>query len=310
MVKKSDNASTKLTWAWIPKKKKDNIHRKGNLKANQLLEQNELTLDGSDYLWYMTSVDINDTSIWRNATLRMNTIGHTLHAYVNGRHAGYQLNQWGGNFTYEKQVFFKKGLNTIILLSATVGLANYGVGLDKMKTDLSSNLWSYKVGLNGERRRLYDPQPSIGVSCCINSSCPIEKTRNWYRVDFKAPSKMNPVVMDLQGLGGNPENISFQIVTTGIICAHVDEGAQLELSCQGGQKISQIQFANFGNLEGKNGSYKKSTWEAIDSQSMVEVACIGKNSCGFTVTKEAFGVTVGVMRVNEGVTRLAVQVTC
>ncbi|TKY68732.1 Beta-galactosidase 7 [Spatholobus suberectus] len=388
---------------WImcqQQKKKDTMHGKGSFKVNQLLEQKELTFDVSDYLWYMTSVDINDTSIWRNATLCVNTMGHTLDAYVNGRRVGYKFSQTGSNFTYEKQVSLKKGPNIITLLSATVGLANYGAKFDKIKTgiaggpvhligknnvtiDLSTNLWSYKVGLNGEKRRLYDPQPRIGVSWRSNSSYPIGRPMTWYKADFKAPFGTDPVVVDLQGLGkghawvnghsigrywtsritvtngcsdtcdyrgkyvsekcntncgnpsqrwyhvprsflnndkntlvlfeeigGNPQNISFQTVTTGTICAQVNEGAQLELSCQGGQIISQIQFASFGNPKGKCGSFNKGTWEAANSQSVVEAACIGKTSCGFTVTKEAFGVTVGPMKVDEGVARLAVQATC
>lgn len=397
MVKKSDSASTKLTWAWQMEAKKDTMQGKGSLKAHQLLEQKELTLDASDYLWYMTSVDINDTSIWSKATLRVDTMGHTLHGYVNRRYIGYQFSQWGNNFTYEKQVSLKNGTNIITLLSATVGLANYGVGFDKIKTgiaggpiqligknnvtmDLSANLWSYKVGLNGERKRLYDLQPHIGVSWNTNSTYPIGKPMVWYKAGFKAPSGTNPVVVDLQGLGkghawvnghsigrhwpswitatngcsstcdyrgkyvkekcntncgnpsqrwyhvprsflneydentlvlfeemgGNPQNVSFQTVTTGMICANVYEGARIELSCQSGQVISEIQFASFGNPEGQCGSFKKGSWEATDSQSVVETACIGKNSCGFTVTKETFG----VMSVNNGIARLAVQANC
>jgi hypothetical protein len=92
MVKRSDN-DNKLTWKWKMEPRKDTMHGNGNLKAYQLLEQKELSLDASDYLWYMTSVDINDTSIWRNATLRVDTMGHTLHGYVNRRYIGYQFSQ-------------------------------------------------------------------------------------------------------------------------------------------------------------------------------------------------------------------------
>jgi hypothetical protein len=47
----------------------------------------------------------------------------------------------------------------------------------------------------------------------------------------------------------------------------------------------------------------------------VEGACIGKNNCGFTVTKEMFGVTLAEMSTNSAmncnnIARLAVQVTC
>ncbi|CAL5201613.1 unnamed protein product [Lathyrus oleraceus] len=399
MVKKSgDNSSNELTWEWKMEPKKDTMNGKGNIKAHQLLEQKELTLDASDYLWYMTSVDINDTSIWSNATLSVNTMGHTLHGYVNRRYIGYQFSQWGNKFTYEKKVSLKNGTNIITLLSATVGLANYGAWFDEIKTgisggpvqligknnvtmDLSTNLWSYKVGLNGERKRLYDSQQHLSVSWNTRSPhIPIGKPMTWYKAEFKAPFGTNPIVVDFQGLGkghawvnghsigrywaswvtatngcsdtcdyrgkyvkekcntncgspsqrwyhvprsflnddmnilvlfeeigGNPQSVQFQTVTTGIICANVYEGAQLELSCQSGQVISQIQFASFGNPQGQCGSFKKGPWEATNTQSVVEAACIGKSNCGFIVTKEMFSVPLGV---TNSTAKLAVQVTC
>ncbi|KAL2322684.1 hypothetical protein Fmac_027063 [Flemingia macrophylla] len=333
MVKKSDDPSVKLTWAWAPERKKDTLRGKGNVDANQLLEQKELTLDASDYLW---------------------------------RYAGYKFSQWGSKFTYEKQVSLKQGTNIIALLSATVGLPNYGTGFDKIKTgiaggpvqligknnvtmDLSTNLWSYKIGLNGERKRLYDLQPQIGVSWHANSSYPISKPMTWYKADFEAPYGTNPVVVDLQGLGKghawvNGHSIgrywpSWITASNGCksflnkdkntlvlfeeterkpskrflpnshnrtVCALVYEGALLELSCQGGQVISQIQFASFGNPKGKCGSFEQGSWEAIDSRSVIEAACIGRSSCEFLVTKEAFSVAGA----NNGPARLAVQATC
>jgi len=399
MVKKSDNvSSTNLTWEWKVEPKRDTIHGNGSLKAQKLLEQKELTLDASDYLWYMTSVDINDTSIWSNATLRVNTSGHSLHGYVNQRYIGYQFSQSGNQFqfTYEKQVSLKNGTNIISLLSATVGLANYGAWFDDIKTgisggpveligknnvtmDLSTNLWSYKVGLNGEKKHLYDAQQNVSVAWHTNSSyVPVGNPLIWYRAKFKSPFGANPIVVDLQGLGkghawvnghsigrywpswispsdgcsdtcdyrgnyvpgkcntncgspsqrwyhvprsflnndmntlvlfeemgGNPQSVQFQTVTTGTICANVYEGAQFELSCQSGQVISQLQFASYGNPEGQFGSFKKGTFDAENSQSVVEAACVGKNNCGFNVTKEMFGVTNV-----SSISRLAVQVTC
>ncbi|AES95309.1 beta-galactosidase-like protein [Medicago truncatula] len=397
MVKKSDNvSSTNLTWEWKVEPKRDTIHGNGSLKAQKLLEQKELTLDASDYLWYMTSADINDTSIWSNATLRVNTSGHSLHGYVNQRYVGYQFSQYGNQFTYEKQVSLKNGTNIITLLSATVGLANYGAWFDDKKTgisggpveligknnvtmDLSTNLWSYKIGLNGERRHLYDAQQNVSVAWHTNSSyIPIGKPLIWYRAKFKSPFGTNPIVVDLQGLGkghawvnghsigrywsswispsdgcsdtcdyrgnyvpvkcntncgspsqrwyhvprsflnhdmntlvlfeeigGNPQSVQFQTVTTGTICANVYEGAQFELSCQSGQVMSQIQFASYGNPEGQCGSFKKGNFDAANSQSVVEASCVGKNNCGFNVTKEMFGVTNV-----SSIPRLAVQVTC
>ncbi|XP_050902133.1 beta-galactosidase-like [Lathyrus oleraceus] len=378
MVKRSgDNSSNGLTWKWKMEPKKDTLNGKGNIKAHELLEQKELTLDASDYLWYMTSVDINDTSIWSNATLSVNTMGHTLHGYVNRKYIGYQFSQWGNKFTYETKVSLKNGTNIITLLSATVGLANYGAWFDEIKTGISGGT----VGLNGERKRLYDLQSHVGVSWNTNSpNIPIGKPMTWYKSEFKAPVGTNPIVVDFQGLGkghawvnghsigrywpswitttngcsdtcdyrgkyvkekcntncggpsqrwyhvprsflndnmntlvlfeeigGNPQSVQFQTVTIGTICANVYEGSQLELSCQNGQVISQIQFASFGNPQGQCGSFKKGSWEATDSQSVVEAACIGKTNCGFIVTKEMFSVPFGV---TNSTARLAVQVTC
>ncbi|KAK7305146.1 hypothetical protein VNO77_43046 [Canavalia gladiata] len=399
MVKKSNDASSpKLTWAWTREPMRDTMHGKGDgVESLQDLEQKETTYDTTDYLWYMTSVDINDTSIWSNATLHVETMGHTLHAYVNRRYRGYQFNQWGGNFIYETPISLNNGTNIITLLSATVGLANYGVEFDKIKTgiaggpvrligqnnvtiDLSTNQWSFKIGLNSETHHFYDLKPNISVPWVTSPSYPVGSHMTWYKANFKAPSGTNPVVVDLQGLGkghawvnghslgrywtsmiaptngcsdscdyrgnyvkekcntncgqpsqrwyhvprsflnndnntlilfeeigGNPRDVSFQTVTIGTVCANVHEGKQLELSCQDEQVISEIQFANFGNPKGKCGSFEKGSWEAGDSKSVLEAACVGKNSCGFKVEKEAFGVTDAYN--NDPIT-LAVQATC
>ncbi|KAI5446803.1 hypothetical protein KIW84_014589 [Lathyrus oleraceus] len=361
MVKRSgDNSSNGLTWKWKMEPKKDTLNGKGNIKAHELLEQKELTLDASDYLWYMTSVDINDTSIWSNATLSVNTMGHTLHGYVNRKYIGYQFSQWGNKFTYETKVSLKNGTNIITLLSATVGLANYGAWFDEIKTgisggtvqligknnvtmDLSTNLWSYKsefkapVGtnpivvdfqglgkghawVNGHSIGRYWPSWITTTNGCsdtcdyrgkyvkekCNTNCGGPSQR-WYHVPRSfLNDNMNTLVL-FEEIGGNPQSVQFQTVTIGTICANVYEGSQLELSCQNGQVISQIQFASFGNPQGQCGSFKKGSWEATDSQSVVEAACIGKTNCGFIVTKEMFSVPFGV---TNSTARLAVQVTC
>ncbi|KAL2326205.1 hypothetical protein Fmac_025263 [Flemingia macrophylla] len=143
--------------------------------------------------------------------------------------------------------------------------------------------------------------------CNTNCGSPSQR---WYHVPRSFLNNDKNMLVLFEEIGGNPENISFQTVTAETICAQVEEGALLELSCQGGKTITQIQFASFGNPEGKCGSFKKGTWEATDGQSTVEAACIGKCSCGITVTKEAFGVTFSLMKVDDGVARLAVQATC
>ncbi|KAF3450936.1 hypothetical protein FNV43_RR07025 [Rhamnella rubrinervis] len=218
LAKKQAEGANQLTWSWSPEPMRDTMQGKGRFRAKQLLEQKQTTFDVSDYFWYMTSVDVNETTSSKDVVLHVETSGHVLHAFVNKKFIG---NQWGtaGNlkFTFEKPVSLKPGTNIITLLSATVGLPNYGeffdsqptgiaggpvllVGDNNVTTDLSSNRWSYKVGINGEAKRLFDP---LNNSSGWRSTKELATGRRmtWYRASFKAPSGTDPVVVDLKGMG-------------------------------------------------------------------------------------------------------------
>lgn len=218
-VKKlSTELGNSLIWTWASDPVEDTLQAIGTFNASQLLEQKSVTVDASDYLWYMTKVFINETSTWSNATLQVNTSGHVLHAYVNGQYIG---PQWGTydnlRFTYEKIVSLKQGTNVISLLSGTVGHAHYGASFDMKETgivggpvkliatssgntmDLSKSSWSYKVGLNGEARRFYDSKIKNGVQWNINN-IDIGKPLTWYKTTFKTPEGKDSVVLDFIGL--------------------------------------------------------------------------------------------------------------
>lgn len=204
-------------------------------------------------------------------------------------------------------------------------------GTDPVVVDLQG-LGKGHAWVNGHSIGRYWPSfiaPSNGCSdtCDYRGKYVTEKcntdcgnpSQRWYHVPRSFLNNDKNTLVLFEETGGNPQNVSFQTVTTGMICANVYEGALLELSCQGGKVISQIQFASFGNPQGKCGSFKKGSWEATHSQLVVEAACIGKSSCGFTVTKEMFGVTsasngvtgiTGVASVDDGTARLAVQAMC
>ena len=209
----------KLTWLWAPEAMKDTLQGKGQFKASQLLEQKQTTSDVSDYLWYMTTVGVNET---KNLTLRVKTTGHVLHVYVNKKFVGSHLgtaSQLG--FTFESPVVLSRGVNIITLLSATVGLPNYGANYDSQPTgivggpvqliandnssvvnDLSSNQWSYKVGLNGETKRLYDPTSSHAPWRTSHpGELPTGRRMTWYKARFETPKGVDPVVVDLLGMG-------------------------------------------------------------------------------------------------------------
>ncbi|KAH9686909.1 Beta-galactosidase 7 [Citrus sinensis] len=214
MVKKPIELGTKLSWTWAQETIRDTLHGKGSFNAAKLIEQKEATSDVSDYLWYMTSIENMGTSS-HNATLYVKSSGQVLHAYVNSKHIG---SQFGYDFEFNQPAILRPGKNFLTLLSATVGLQNYGeffdlgpeglaggpveLNVDGMASlNLSSNIWNYKVGLNGEAKRLYDPNsphPQIWKS---SKKLPIGKPMKWYRTSFKIPPGTSPVVVDLQGMG-------------------------------------------------------------------------------------------------------------
>uniref|UniRef100_A0A6N2L221 Beta-galactosidase n=1 Tax=Salix viminalis TaxID=40686 RepID=A0A6N2L221_SALVM len=347
IVKKLQENDTpqKLSWEWAPEPTKAALLGRGGFKATQLLEQKAATNDQSDYLWYMTRVVNNGTSM-KNVTLRVKYSGQFLHAFIN---------LWDNHQhcavvharlicqTQQKPALLKPGRNIISLLSATVGLQNYGEFFDEgtegiagaaYTTDLSSNEWSYKVGMIGEGRRFYNPHS--GHAKWVSGNLPVGSAMTWYKTTFQAPSGTEPVVVDLQGMGkghawvpcprsflnngpntlilfeeigGNPSNVSFQFTATETICGNAYEGTTLELSCNGGRRtISDIQFASFGDPQGSTcGSFQRGSVEASSSLSAVEKACLGKESCSINVSKTTFGVgdSFGV-----DTNRLAVQAVC
>ncbi|KAF6159859.1 hypothetical protein GIB67_032943 [Kingdonia uniflora] len=225
IVKKSNKAEEEpsaLNWVWRPENNKDTtLQGLGSNIAEGILEQKAASNDTSDYLWYMTSVDLeeNDPIVNQDLMLRVNTTGHVLHAYVNGKHVGSQLAKYGSyNFVFEQNITLNIGSNQVSLLSATVGLRNYGAMYDQVYDgissveivgtkgdeilikDISSHNWTYKVGLNGEEKQLYSIDSSH-ASGWHASYLPIQRMMTWYKTTFKAPLGKDPVVVDLQGLG-------------------------------------------------------------------------------------------------------------
>nr|DAD39509.1 TPA_asm: hypothetical protein HUJ06_013832 [Nelumbo nucifera] len=405
MVKKVNAAEDQpmsLKWLWRPEQITETaLQGKGPMVASHLMEQKFVTNDASDYLWYMTSVNMDEKDpIWgTDLTLLVNTTGHVLHAYVNGNHIGSQRAEHGGFvFAFEKAIKLKPGRNQISLLSATVGLKNYGAMYDLTPTgilgpvaligkktgeeivkDLSSNKWTFKVGLNGEEKQLYNEDLSHD-SEWKSENPPTNRMMTWYKTTFKPPLGTDPVVVDLQGLGkghawvngksigrywptflsqqdgcsntcdyrgpysdskcvtncghpsqrwyhvprsflrddentltlfeemgGSPYLVNFQTVTVGSVCATVQEGKTLELSCQSGQTISEIRFASFGDPQGTCGSFVKGSCDAKDILSTVQNACVGKESCCIEVSKNALGAPNCGGNITK---RLAVEAVC
>ncbi|KAG0491679.1 hypothetical protein HPP92_005077 [Vanilla planifolia] len=146
--------------------------------------------------------------------LYVNTTGHILHAFVNGKLVGSEYAPNGGfSFVFEKNIELQAGRNNISLLSATVGLKNYGpyyelmpagivggpvqlIGSNNDTIDLSTNKWSYKIGLLGEKEQM-----QLDNSTWNKGGIPTKTPFTWYKTTFQAPLGSEAVVVDLLGMG-------------------------------------------------------------------------------------------------------------
>ncbi|KAL6607971.1 hypothetical protein ACP70R_041034 [Stipagrostis hirtigluma subsp. patula] len=218
MVKKPSTAEKEpkaLRWSWMPENLKPFMtDERGNFRKNELLEQIATATDQSDYLWYRTSLEHKGEASY---TLSVNTTGHEIYAFVNGKLVG-QNHSANGAFVFqlESPVKLRSGKNYISILSGTVGLKNYGplfelmpagivggpvklVGSNGTGVDLTNSSWSYKAGLAGEYRQIH--LDKLGYKWrSHNGSIPVNRPFTWYKTTFDAPAGNEPVVADLLGL--------------------------------------------------------------------------------------------------------------
>lgn len=211
-----DTSSSELSssqWSWINEPigiSKDDAFQKAGL-----LEQINTTADKSDYLWYSISINIKgDEPFIANGSqtlLHVESLGHVLHAFVNGKLLGSGTRKVALDFP----VTLLTGSNKIDLLSVTVGLQNYGAFFDIQGAgitgpvilknsasgstlDLSSQQWTYQVGLKGEDSGLSTGDSLEWVS---QPALPTNQPLTWYKTSFVAPAGDNPVAVDFTGMG-------------------------------------------------------------------------------------------------------------
>ncbi|KAJ4726013.1 Beta-galactosidase [Melia azedarach] len=185
-----------------------------------LLEQINTTADQSDYLWYSLSTDVKADEPFlgdgSQTVLHVQSLGHALHAFINGKLAGSgKGSSSDAKVAVDIPVTLVAGKNTIDLLSLTVGLQNYGAFYDKtgagitgpvqlkgMKNgttiDLSSQQWTYQVGLKGEALSLSSGSSPQWTS---TSTLPKQQPLIWYKTTFEAPAGNEPVAIDFTGMG-------------------------------------------------------------------------------------------------------------
>ncbi|KAJ1408837.1 Glycoside hydrolase, family 35 [Sesbania bispinosa] len=193
------------------------------ITATGLLEQINVTRDASDYLWYITSVDIGSSESFLRGgelpTLIVQSTGHAVHVFINGQLSGSAYGtREDRRFRYTGTVNLRAGTNTIALLSVAVGLPNVGGnfetwntgilgpivlhGLDQGKWDLSWQKWTYQVGLKGEAMNLASPNGISSVEW-MQSSLVLQNKQplTWHKTYFDAPEGDEPLALDMEGMG-------------------------------------------------------------------------------------------------------------
>uniref|UniRef100_A0A7N2MK47 beta-galactosidase n=1 Tax=Quercus lobata TaxID=97700 RepID=A0A7N2MK47_QUELO len=101
---------------------------KTSWRANTLLEQMSATKDKSDYLWY--TFRFQHESLDTGFVLKVNSLAHVLHAFVNGKFIGSAHGSHSSLFfALEKNVSLINGTNHVSLLSVMAGLPEAKVGM-------------------------------------------------------------------------------------------------------------------------------------------------------------------------------------
>ncbi|KAG8367243.1 hypothetical protein BUALT_Bualt16G0052300 [Buddleja alternifolia] len=193
---------------------------KDTFEKQGLWEQVYLTGDSSDYLWYLTQVNIGpNEGFLKSGKLPLLTVmsaGHALHVFVNGKLSGTVYGSLDNpRLTYRGYLNLRVGINKIALLSVSVGLPNVGVhyemwkegvlgpvtlnGLNEGTKDLTKQKWSYKIGVNGESLNL--GTGSSSVKWAKGSYLAEKRPLTWYKTTFNAPQGNDPIAIDMYSMG-------------------------------------------------------------------------------------------------------------
>ncbi|KAJ0972667.1 hypothetical protein J5N97_020626 [Dioscorea zingiberensis] len=207
--------------SWMAFKELIGLWNKNSFSAPGILEHLNVTKDTSDYLWYITSVNISaeDVFYWKEKgvlpLLKINSMRDVVRVFVNGELAGTKVGHW---LQLEQPVRLVEGDNHLVLLSETVGLQNYGAFLEKDgagfkgsikltgfknygSLDLTNFLWTYQVGLKGEAAKYYAPEEQGNVDWADLQLDAIQSAFMWYKTYFDAPKGSDPVAIDLGSMG-------------------------------------------------------------------------------------------------------------
>ncbi|KAF2318145.1 hypothetical protein GH714_001112 [Hevea brasiliensis] len=286
----------------------------GTFTHDGLWEQKFITWDKTDYLWYMTNVNIDQSEGFlkngKSPFLTVNSAGHVLHVFINGQLAGTVYGSLDDpKVKFSQNVNLKAGTNTISLLSATVGLPNVGVhydtwnagvmgpvtlsGLNQGTLDMSKWKWSYKIGVKGEDLNLGTSAGSSSVRWAQGPQLSKKQPLTWYKTSFDAPPGNDPLALDMYTMGKGQEVFCADIYDDQPAVQNwqgiVPTKPKAHLWCPPGHTISQIKFASYGWPQGRCGYFQQGKCHAQKSWDPFQSNCLGKQSCEVVVAPENFG---------------------
>lgn len=200
---------------------KPGIWGEADFTKNGFVDHINTTKDTTDYLWYTTSIFVNENEEFlkkgSRPVLHIESKGHALHAFVNQELlASASGNGTNSPFKVKKPISLKAGKNEIALLSMTVGLQTagsfyewIGAGLTSVKIegfnngtiDISSYAWIYKIGLQGEHLGLYKADGLDNANWLSTSEPQKKQPLTWYKVIVDPPSGNEPIGLDMIHMG-------------------------------------------------------------------------------------------------------------
>ncbi|KAK4567103.1 hypothetical protein RGQ29_003086 [Quercus rubra] len=209
------------TLKWEVFVEKPGIWGEADFIKNVFVDHINTTKDTTDYLWYTTSIFVNENEEFlkkgSNPVLHIESMGHAVHAFVNQELEGSASgNGTHSPFKFKKPISLKAGKNEIALLSMTLGLATAGAfyewrgagptsvkieGFNNGTIDISSYAWTYKIGLQGEHLGLYKADGLDNVTWLSTSEPPKKQPLTWYKVMVDPPLGNEPVALDMIHMG-------------------------------------------------------------------------------------------------------------
>ncbi|XP_058199429.1 beta-galactosidase 6-like isoform X2 [Rhododendron vialii] len=205
-------------WSWY--KEKVGVWGNNSFTASKLLEQINTTKDTSDFLWYTTSINVNENNKVvqeKEALLIVESLGHAALVFVNKRLVGFGYgNHDDATFVLRERVTLNNGSNTLDMLSMMIGLQNYGPWFDidgagihsvvladmkNVKGNLSSTEWTYQVGLEGEYLGLGNVSLANSSLWIQGSAIPFNESLIWYKATFLVPEGKCPLAVNLSSMG-------------------------------------------------------------------------------------------------------------